>query len=142
MLHYRLWFHIYFFDYFFKNPFIPFCVSYIFDMAQVVWYKLQSLKYAFFFREGCQKLRYLNISWCRKVSSEGLKAIGNGCPLLSILLLRGCLNVSTLSSTTASRYFPILIWYVQLILFQFIKMALEIHRKNTEVLALFPSSEL
>jgi hypothetical protein len=41
-------------------------------------------------RDGCHNLEHLNISWCTKVTDEGLEAVARGCNRLRILICKGC----------------------------------------------------
>lgn len=45
-------------------------------------------------RQGCPLLNYLDVSWCSKITDNGIKHIATGCPKLKSLVARGLSEVS------------------------------------------------
>lgn len=43
---------------------------------------------------NCNKLQYLNLGWCDRVSDEGIKSLAYGCPDLRAIDLCGCLLIT------------------------------------------------
>lgn len=68
------------------QPFSLFCVAH-----NLTW-----------FRTGCPKLVYLNISWCEAVSDDGLLVLGTHLKHLESLVMQGCLHVSSYLKTIGS----------------------------------------
>lgn len=42
---------------------------------------------------GCPQLSYLDISWCRNVTNEGVISLAEGCPKINTFFSRGCTQV-------------------------------------------------
>ncbi|KAH9505724.1 hypothetical protein Btru_055629 [Bulinus truncatus] len=42
---------------------------------------------------GCPLLTYLDVSWCNKVTNEGVIALSQGCPRLNTFYCRGCSQI-------------------------------------------------
>ena len=61
-------------------------------------YKIDYFFIFIFFSDGCPNLNNLHVSWCDRLSDNGIEALVRGCPRLALLICKGCHLVSVSSN--------------------------------------------